>query len=358
MELGGQTAWTTNWAWGLPLLVLSTVIHVLGLGLISEKVVRTLERMMDRRRFTAMFAAAMSVTVLLATVLHAVEAALWAVAYLLLGALPDARSAMLYSLSALTSYGHASIFLAPNWQLMGAVEALNGMLLFGLTTAFLFAMIQRVWPLGSRAGHERPSRPRVRATHGGDALRQRWTRWFPFLLLPVLAACNPYVAATSVVHETYGAATDLRSLSTQESDTQVEVQLKAALLASPVRGTTGIDAWCRQGVVVLAGVVPPGSSAGQEAVRLARQTPGVKRVETYFVSARPSWTSDFEIKEEIRAVLVADPSLLSGRVDIGVYAGHVVLVGVVGSPQKAEQFVAGARSVNGVVSVKSFMQTS
>ena len=35
----------------------------------------------------------------------------------------------------------------------GALEALNGMLLFGLTTAFLFAMIQKVWPLGSRGWH-------------------------------------------------------------------------------------------------------------------------------------------------------------------------------------------------------------
>ena len=31
------------------------------------------------------------------------------------------------------------------WQLMGALEAVNGMLLFGLTTAFLFAIIQKVW---------------------------------------------------------------------------------------------------------------------------------------------------------------------------------------------------------------------
>jgi hypothetical protein len=33
---------------------------------------------------------------------------------------------------------------------MGAFEALDGMLLFGLTTAFLFAIIQRVWSFGSR----------------------------------------------------------------------------------------------------------------------------------------------------------------------------------------------------------------
>ena len=179
----------------------------------------------------------------------------------------------------------------------------------------------------------------------------------PLVLVVGLAGCNPYMAATAVVRETYGTATDLRSLSTQATDTEAEVQLKAALLASPVQGTDGIDVWCRQGVVLLAGTVPPGSSAGQEAVRLARETPGVKRVETYFVRERPSATSDFQIKAEIRGKLIADPDLISGRVDIGVYAGNVALVGVVSSPQKAEQYMATARSVSGVVSVTSFIQT-
>ena len=57
---------------------------------------------------------------------------------------------MLYSLSAITSYGHAQILLDPRWQMLGALEALNGMILFGLTTAFLLTMIQKIWPLGSR----------------------------------------------------------------------------------------------------------------------------------------------------------------------------------------------------------------
>ena len=72
---------------------------------------------------------------------------IWAVAYRLVGALPDYRSAILYSLNAITSYGHASLDLEKRWQLMGALEALNGMLLFGLTTAFLFGIIHRVWGL-------------------------------------------------------------------------------------------------------------------------------------------------------------------------------------------------------------------
>jgi len=40
--------------------------------------------------------------------------------------------------------------------MMGALEALNVMLLFGLTTAFLFAMIQEVWPIRSRQRRSPP----------------------------------------------------------------------------------------------------------------------------------------------------------------------------------------------------------
>jgi len=59
---------------------------------------------------------------------------------------PISLPAMLYSLSAMTSYGHANLFLAQHWQLMGAIEALNGMMLLGLSTAFLFAMLREHWP--------------------------------------------------------------------------------------------------------------------------------------------------------------------------------------------------------------------
>jgi len=98
------------------------------------------------------FALVMGVAVLLMTALHAIEGIAWALAYRFLGAVPDTKSAMLYSLNAMTTYGHESVSLAPQWQMMGALEALNGMLLFGLTTAFLFAMIQEVWPRAFREG--------------------------------------------------------------------------------------------------------------------------------------------------------------------------------------------------------------
>jgi hypothetical protein len=89
---------------------------------------------------------AMGVTALLATVLHAIEGFIWAEAYRFVGALPDKKSAMLYSLSAMTSYGHANLYLEPRWQMMGALEALNGWILFGLTTAVLFRVMEKAWP--------------------------------------------------------------------------------------------------------------------------------------------------------------------------------------------------------------------
>jgi hypothetical protein len=60
---------------------------------------------------------------------------------------------MLYSLNAITSYGHTDLVLARHWQLMGAIEALNGWLLFGLTTAFLFGVLERVWSSLGKRGH-------------------------------------------------------------------------------------------------------------------------------------------------------------------------------------------------------------
>ena len=137
--------WRADWAWGLPLIVLTVLIHVLGLGLIRQKTVRISTRTKERRHPMAIFVIVMGATTLLATSLHALETGLWAFAYRLLGALPDNKDAMLYSLNAITSYGHTNIDLAKHWQLMGALEALNGWLLFGLTTAFMFGMLERVW---------------------------------------------------------------------------------------------------------------------------------------------------------------------------------------------------------------------
>lgn len=147
--LADATTWSANWAWSLPLIVLTVIIHVVGLLRINQRVEQVENTTIERHGFPVVFGVVIGATVLLATVLHGFEGIIWAVTYRLVGALPDNHSAVLYSLSAMTSYGHANLDLERHWQLMGALEALNGMLLFGLTTAFLFGIIQRIWGLHS-----------------------------------------------------------------------------------------------------------------------------------------------------------------------------------------------------------------
>ena len=137
------SSWSGDWAWGLPLIVVTVVIHVIGLGLISQRVDRITGGAVVRRHPTSAFVLLMGATTLLVTMMHAIETTIWAVAYRILNALPDNRTAMLYSLNAITSYGHESLGLEEHWQLMGAIEALNGWLLFGLTTAFLFGVLEK-----------------------------------------------------------------------------------------------------------------------------------------------------------------------------------------------------------------------
>ncbi len=138
--------WSFDWAWSLPLIAVTVIIHAFGLGYINRHIAKVFDRNGNGRLPESRSVMIMGGSALSATILHGFEAAIWASAFTLLNALPDRKSAMLYSLSAMTTYGHVDIHLEHKWQLMGSLEALNGWILFGLTAAFLFSVIQRIWP--------------------------------------------------------------------------------------------------------------------------------------------------------------------------------------------------------------------
>jgi hypothetical protein len=146
MNLGDAPAWGADWAWGVPLILLTVVFHAYCLSRIVENVSARLDGKYALEHFLSTPILIVGGTALAATILHGLEGAVWAVLYRLLGASPDLKSAVLYSLEAMTSYGHENLFLAPHWRMLGALEALSGWILFGLTTAFLFAVIHRAWP--------------------------------------------------------------------------------------------------------------------------------------------------------------------------------------------------------------------
>src|SRR5271165_186711 len=74
---------------------------------------------------------------------HLVEIALWAFALDICGAVADISAAIYSSAGSYTTSG-SDIVLPPRWKLLGPFEAVCGMLMFGVSTAFIFAVINRL----------------------------------------------------------------------------------------------------------------------------------------------------------------------------------------------------------------------
>lgn len=86
--------------------------------------------------------------------LHVVEVLIWAVAYRVLtpiSSLDTFEKAMYFSVVTFTTLGYGDITLPEQeWRMLSGIEALNGILLVGWTTAFLFAVVQRSWSSTAR----------------------------------------------------------------------------------------------------------------------------------------------------------------------------------------------------------------
>jgi hypothetical protein len=70
---------------------------------------------------------------------------LWASPYRLLGALDSFTDASVYSLGTMTTFEITGVSVPSRWQMISALEAVNGALLLGITTAFIFAVMQAYW---------------------------------------------------------------------------------------------------------------------------------------------------------------------------------------------------------------------
>ena len=66
--------------------------------------------------------------------LHLCEIAAWAGFYVWKGAMPDLQSAMYFSAVTYTTTGYGDLVLPEGWRLVGAVEALTGILMCGWST--------------------------------------------------------------------------------------------------------------------------------------------------------------------------------------------------------------------------------
>ena len=154
-----------SWTWGLSLIALTIAMHVAGVIVMALVGVSIRARIESWNHLTLRHVAAIQIGLigavgLLLAALHGVEAALWAAAYWWLGALNSPGEAILYSVDAISTRGASGLMLEQHWRMMGALEAMDGMLLFGISTAYIFAVMQAYWPMLSRAYPQLSELPR------------------------------------------------------------------------------------------------------------------------------------------------------------------------------------------------------
>jgi hypothetical protein len=80
----------------------------------------------------------------IALVAHLIEIAVWAEVFVLCREFTDFGTAFYHSAVNYTTLGYGELIMTASWRLLGPLEAANGMLLFGVTTAIIFTVILRL----------------------------------------------------------------------------------------------------------------------------------------------------------------------------------------------------------------------
>lgn len=122
------------------LTVVTVVLHVSGCLLLIGY--------LQRFRFVTRLSLLVGVRVLLwvsllIIVLHLFEVAVWAWFYVYVRALDDFRTALYVSMGAYSTVGFDAE-LAQQWELVTGVEAMVGVLMFGVSTALIFTILHAI----------------------------------------------------------------------------------------------------------------------------------------------------------------------------------------------------------------------
>jgi hypothetical protein len=128
---------------GVGTIFCTILIQAVVVVTIVNQVRRDLERGRVGARFSANLTLVASVT-LLALVGHLAEMALWGLVFELCGEFSNFAAAFYHSGVNYTTLGYGDLVMSARWKLLGPLEASDGMLMFGVSTALIFAVIQHL----------------------------------------------------------------------------------------------------------------------------------------------------------------------------------------------------------------------
>lgn len=128
---------------GAILVVVSAVMHIVALDLLGTRV-RAIIAVHAVPLRSRMRLSILGFAVLGLFASHVAQIWVWAAVYMLIGEFEGLEIALYFSTATFTTLGYGDILLSTQWRLMASCEAAAGMLLFGLSTAFLFEVLREV----------------------------------------------------------------------------------------------------------------------------------------------------------------------------------------------------------------------
>jgi hypothetical protein len=117
------------------------VIH----ALVMAAVVRVVHRanLLSPVRPWRYLSVVMIATVMVLMASHVCEVLVWSLCYVMVGATPPGADRVYFAFVNYTTLGYGDITPVQNWRLLGPLTAMNGVMLFGWSTAVIFEVLRR-----------------------------------------------------------------------------------------------------------------------------------------------------------------------------------------------------------------------
>ncbi len=138
---------------GSVMIIFTTVIQ--GVFMITgiEMLQRRVTRKVTRSDFESTLL--LSYFVLWLFVAIVLEVWAWAMLYRLIGAVASTEEALYFSTTTFTTLGFGDLTLDEQWRLLSSFEGANGLLMFGWSTALIFAAVQKIYGYERRFSKDR-----------------------------------------------------------------------------------------------------------------------------------------------------------------------------------------------------------
>ncbi|WJG09282.1 ion channel [Aliiglaciecola sp. LCG003] len=129
---------------GAAIITLTIIVQVVILGVLAYFFARVKHAVSDVTRSIR------NITIMVVSVLWLVlgitiNTWIWALTFIYIGEFADIETAVYFAISSFTTLGYGDILMSEKWRILGSLSAVNGLIVFGLNTAFLVELMISTW---------------------------------------------------------------------------------------------------------------------------------------------------------------------------------------------------------------------